>query len=261
MVEPDWAFCGDCGAPATQAKAKAIPDDAPVAPPGATDCPSCGATVEPSAAYCGACGADLLGPSTDQSRLAAVASDAGRAPAVAPPAPTGQSQRRRWPAVMALVLAGLAVAATALVVTRGVPWSDTADQTTDDDALAAEVTEPTGTPTTVPDPTPASPSATPQATPDTAPTPSPDGPPTPVAIPAGFTSCGTGTDGVRVFGNEVTSCPFALNVADAWTQAPDSLVLFEVPSPVTGQTYDMRCSGTEPVRCTGGNNAAVLIYP
>ena len=93
------------------------------------------------------------------------------------------------------------------------------------------------------------------------PIPTPDGLPTPLDSPAGFTSCGPGANGVRVFANEVTSCAFALNVADAWTQPGDSLVLFDVPSPVTGQTYDMQCSDTDPVRCTGGNNAAVLIHP
>lgn len=115
-----------------------------------------------------------------------------------------------------------------------------------------------------------SPSTTGDARTEADPTPSPTAvlppasTPTPPAlgeVPAGFTACGATTGGQAVFGNEFTSCPFALNVAAAWSAATDPTFLSAVPSPVTGQTYDMQCRGYAPARCEGGNNAAVLIYP
>jgi hypothetical protein len=61
-------------------------------------------------------------------------------------------------------------------------------------------------------------------------------------------------------GNEVsvgpdTSCPFALNVADAYRSSGSSVV--DVYSPVTGKTYTMTCTSGSPHVCTGGNNASV----
>lgn len=85
--------------------------------------------------------------------------------------------------------------------------------------------------------------------------------PVPTEIPAGFKSCGAATGGQVVFVNEVTSCPFAVSVADAWSRASNPSLLSDVPSPVTGRTYDMRCGGSTPTRCEGGNDATVLIYP
>lgn len=61
--------------------------------------------------------------------------------------------------------------------------------------------------------------------------------------------------------NEVTSCPFAANVADAYRQHGVGTV--RAYSPVTELWYDMSCTtgADRVVKCTGGNNAAVYIRP
>ena len=70
------------------------------------------------------------------------------------------------------------------------------------------------------------------------------------AAPAGLTACGGG-----VFAGSGTSCSFALNVAANYTGlGPDYAT-----SPVTGLSYTMNCSDSNPIICTGGNNALVQI--
>lgn len=63
-------------------------------------------------------------------------------------------------------------------------------------------------------------------------------------------------------GTEATSCPFANSVRDAYfdTARPGDPALVEAYSPVTGQRYDMRCTGGEVITCRGGNNAVVYLY-
>jgi hypothetical protein len=72
------------------------------------------------------------------------------------------------------------------------------------------------------------------------------------ATPSG-TSCGGG-----VYAGSNTSCSFALNVRDAYLEAPGSTASVRVYSPVTDTTYTMNCrpsgSGTT---CSGANNASV----
>ncbi len=58
--------------------------------------------------------------------------------------------------------------------------------------------------------------------------------------------------------NSVTSCAFAQNVSDTYYQSGRSGTL-TVWSPTTQQYYTMFCSGSNPVTCTGGNNAAIYI--
>lgn len=71
----------------------------------------------------------------------------------------------------------------------------------------------------------------------------------------GYKDCGGG-----VYGNEVTSCPFARNVADAYNGSGGSPVLPDVPSPVTGLTYTMTCTDSDQwAVCQGGNDAEVLV--
>ncbi len=67
------------------------------------------------------------------------------------------------------------------------------------------------------------------------------------------TSCGGG-----VYAGPSTSCSFALNVRDAYEQAPGATASVRVYSPVTDQYYTMDChpSGSG-VTCSGGNNASV----
>jgi hypothetical protein len=61
-----------------------------------------------------------------------------------------------------------------------------------------------------------------------------------------------------------TSCPFALEVANAYrtsTINPDGGLLRGVYSPTTGQYYDMNCSKLGAgVLCRGGNGAEVNIF-
>lgn len=62
--------------------------------------------------------------------------------------------------------------------------------------------------------------------------------------------------------NSVTSCPFALNMRDALIDSGYAEGTYSVFSPTTGETYDMTCViRTSDVLCTGGNNAAVYVYP
>lgn len=74
--------------------------------------------------------------------------------------------------------------------------------------------------------------------------------------------CGRG-----LYSNRVTSCPFALSVARAWNQTrQDSVGVVYVRSPVTGEDYEMRCSGQQPTVCReirasdGRNDAAVQLW-
>jgi hypothetical protein len=66
-------------------------------------------------------------------------------------------------------------------------------------------------------------------------------------------------DGVFVGPN--TSCPFAVNVRDAYFAAQADSVEIEAYSPVTGKTYRMNCVKTgDTVSCRGGNEAVVTFY-
>jgi hypothetical protein len=69
-------------------------------------------------------------------------------------------------------------------------------------------------------------------------------------------SCGGG-----VYAGPNTSCSFALNVRDAYYEAPGSSATVRVYSPVTNETYAMNCrpSGSG-VTCSGGNNASVTFW-
>jgi hypothetical protein len=69
------------------------------------------------------------------------------------------------------------------------------------------------------------------------------------------TPCGSG-----VYAGPNTSCPFALNVRDAYYEAPGSRASVRVYSPVTGMTYTMDCRPAgDAVTCSGGNGASVTI--
>lgn len=63
-------------------------------------------------------------------------------------------------------------------------------------------------------------------------------------------------------GTQATSCPFANSVRDAYldTARPGESATVDAYSPVTGQSYQMRCTGGDVVTCRGGNNAVVYLY-
>ena len=86
-----------------------------------------------------------------------------------------------------------------------------------------------------------------------------------VTLPAGSTVCPTGATGAYAHvaaGNTSTSCEFATAVRAAYTPvaAPGTSVVVQATSPRTGKSYGMTCSGDQPVVCTGGNNAQVILY-
>ena len=110
-------------------------------------------------------------------------------------------------------------------------------------------------------PAPTTPAATPAATTPAAAAPAQPAPvktvhvrapaPAPAAAPAP-TDCGGG-----VYAGADTSCPFALDVAANYSgTGPDYAY-----SPMTGLSYTMNCSDSNPIICTGGNNALVQIGP
>lgn len=82
----------------------------------------------------------------------------------------------------------------------------------------------------------------------------PTQPPSQGSLPANAVSC-TPT----IYVGPKTSCPFARDVADKWKSSGDTVI--EAHSPVTGVTYTMTCTGSEPVVCRGGNNAVVYLDP
>jgi hypothetical protein len=79
-------------------------------------------------------------------------------------------------------------------------------------------------------------------------------------FPQGLTAC---NDVVSVGPN--TSCPFAINVARAYSdssyvESNGDVYLPEVYSPTTGRYYNMTCAVGLTVVCRGGNNASVYIH-
>ena len=86
-----------------------------------------------------------------------------------------------------------------------------------------------------------------------------------VTVPPGSKECsrtGTGPFAASGTANESTSCPFAINVREAYLKAglngaPGQIVAF---SPTTGLTYTMDCAGAQPVLCRGGVAGRVVIY-
>jgi actin-like ATPase involved in cell morphogenesis len=78
-------------------------------------------------------------------------------------------------------------------------------------------------------------------------------------VPAGaVASCGG-----NLFVGPNTSCPFAQNVQQAYSQSGGGNTNVTAFSPATGQTYTMSCtagSGSTATVCTGGDNASVYFY-
>ncbi len=75
----------------------------------------------------------------------------------------------------------------------------------------------------------------------------------PVKPPAGSSPC---PEAKGLWVNGVTSCPFGTNTRSAYAEAGGAHQI-QVYSPVTGLTYEMKCSGSRLVTCTGGKSAAV----
>ncbi len=59
----------------------------------------------------------------------------------------------------------------------------------------------------------------------------------------------------------MTSCPFAVNVAEAVNGSSLRFpVTLQVFSSVTQQNYDMQCAVEQVLTCRGGNDAVVYVY-
>ncbi|NCD18371.1 MAG: hypothetical protein EOL89_00040 [Actinobacteria bacterium] len=86
-----------------------------------------------------------------------------------------------------------------------------------------------------------------------------------VVVPPGSKECGRfGSGPLAAVGtaNETTSCPFSLNVhteylASGLDGTPGQVTAW---SPVTEKWYTLDCSGSQPVLCTGGVAARVILY-
>lgn len=73
---------------------------------------------------------------------------------------------------------------------------------------------------------------------------------------------GSGPYAAVAAGNEVTSCPFAINVRTSYLEAQkngQSITIIAF-SPVTKKEYSMLCTGDQPVTCVGGKGAVVYLY-
>ncbi|WP_433955410.1 hypothetical protein [Janibacter indicus] len=85
----------------------------------------------------------------------------------------------------------------------------------------------------------------------------------PGVAPAGVKQCAGPSQGTKVgAGTTVTSCEFATAVRDAYLAADpeNGKATLRVTSPVTDKAYTMTCSGEGVTRCTGGNDAVVVLY-
>ena len=87
----------------------------------------------------------------------------------------------------------------------------------------------------------------------------------PVTAPAGSQECAVHGDGpydkVATY-NQITQCGLANNVWEAYRAAGlnGGEGTVQATSPTSGETYDMKCSGNQPVLCAGGETARVVIY-
>lgn len=246
------SFCGQCGTPravnlGTDAASRSFADEileggAPVAPrePTAPD----GHGTSPTAVL------PVLGP--DAPSAGSPVGTRPTPPTVGHPGGDGPASGARLAlvavAVAVLFLAGLAVALSQLLGGGSDTPTVAAPRTTSVTSGATTA----GGPTTAP----------PATTPPTATTP----PPAKVKVPTRAKTCstkGTSAYAMAVAGNDVTSCPFASAVRDAYAAAKGDgeAVELRVTSPVTHKPYTMTCQRTAPVLCTGGSSAVVYLTP
>jgi hypothetical protein len=234
-------------------------------------CSNCGHPLGPDDQYCPGCGAfltdapdDEYGEYGEEPPAGSTPDDAGEQDGwVIPYASAQPSPPRSGPSAGMI---GAAVGAVALVAVLAF-WV----LRPDGEEPGATDPAPTAAPTTATagatDATTDAASASPTDTSTDAPTESPTEPPpaTPVDLPGSAEQCNNIGSFVVYRGNTTTSCPFAENVGRAFAELEQpvttEVTLSGVSSPVTGLDYDLTCEYTIPVRCTGGNNAAVYLAP
>lgn len=225
-------------------------------------CAGCGAPRHGDTQFCGSCGAPAVEPDGGHHAGMPVGP-----PAAAPlgwvPAQPGPATTSRKSALLAPIAAG-AVVVTALGIAGG--WI-VAHRNADTPAPADAQARSTSTAPAMPAPAPASGAGATPVTP---------APATAAAVPstqpltdlvagAEAVECsrtGSGPFAAVARGTAVTSCEFAVVVRNEYLRSglDGADGTLEATSPVTGQTYTMRCVGHQPVRCEGGNRAQVLIY-
>lgn len=231
-------------------------------------CSNCGYALGPDDQYCGGCGAyltdalddeygegqsDETAPGAAQDPAQDGRGDVPYAPAQHPP------QARSGPSAGMIAAAVAAVALVALLI-FWVLRPDGAEGEATDPATAAP---PTATIPATTDGATDTPTPSPTETPTESPTEPP--PATSIDLPGSAQECNNVGSFVVYRGNTTTSCPFAENVGRAFAELEQpvttEVTLSGVSSPVTGLDYDLTCEYTTPVRCTGGNNAAVYLVP
>ncbi|QKE82619.1 zinc ribbon domain-containing protein [Arthrobacter sp. NEB 688] len=244
-------------------------------------CPECGATVHAADRFCALCGTTLprdhAMPSSPSAadepttELPAVASPPPFAPATRPvPAAAPARPETDLDALLPSASAPVAVAdpdldeapagprrgclgmvalgLVGLLMLAGLLWFFGSD-----DDGGSQVAAPT-----VSSSSSASPDDT--ASPDASSSAAPSDGPTPTERASTAKRCGT-VDGATAWsGNEVTSCDFATETAQAlMASSADLPTTVTARSPVTKQEYAMRCENTTPVVCRGGTDALVYV--
>lgn len=244
------------GDEATQVLSATPPADrpAPPQPPATIAATASGGRAAPAAAA-GAVPTEQVSNHWWDDQTSPPAGPATTAPAPAPAGTPPRPPRERSGAGRALGIALLlvgALAAGALMALGALSLMDRDGGTTDQTTSAAPTSEqPAEQPTTEPttEPTTSSSSTPPERTGE---------------LPSGATACGGAQGGLHAGRtNDVTSCPFAVAVRDAYLAADpgeDGAATLTVRSPVTGEDYEMSCSGAVVTTCTGGNDASVVLY-
>ena len=226
-------------------------------------CSNCGYALGPDDQFCGGCGAYLS--DAPQEQTTPTGNDWG-IPFTAEQESGPPPRDSRTLGVIAGVLGAILVLALVLfwwlgrddetgaadgtTPTTAVATDTATDAATEPDAAETEVeTDPADEPT----------SGEPTETESPEPTPGE------IDLPSAAAQCANVGSLAVYRGNDQTSCPFAENVARAYAALDEppteAFTLSGVTSPVTGQSYNLTCDFSSPVRCTGGNNAAVFISP
>lgn len=228
-------------------------------------CSNCGYALGPDDQFCGGCGAYLTDAPQEET---ARADDDWGIPFTPHDQPAPPPRDNRNLGVIAGVLVGLLVIALALFfLLGGDDDTDVADGTAPTTPVATDTATDAQTPaqTATDAQTEGEDEQTEDATDESTETEPPEPTPTEIDLPASAAQCNN-VGSVAVYrGNSQTSCPFAENVARAYADLDESpteaFSLTGVSSPVTGQSYDLSCDFSTPVRCSGGNNAVVFISP
>lgn len=191
-------------------------------------CSNCGQPAQ--GAFCTLCGARIQDSNSNQQ----------------PPLSPQTRSWLPWLIVGAVFVGILAVGGVLLLATRGSdqPAAAAATKSADDQPQTMEPTTPAPTVTVTKKAAPK-----PRVTVTVKPA-----PPAVPRAPGGAKSCGN-----NVYAGGTASCPFALNVADAYRSSNGARYLYDVYSPSTGRFYDVTCDGVSPATCRVGR-AIIYVY-